>query len=253
MKIYSWNVNGIRAVLQKGFKEWVSAEQPDILGVQETKIAAGQIAAAELEIAGYHSYWSCGERKGYSGVGLYTKEKPRAVSYGIGIEEFDREGRIINAEYPGFRLLTIYFPNGQSGDERLTYKLAFYDAIIDYCRQRTAAGDNLIIGGDFNTAHRAIDLKNPQQNENYSGFLPVERAKLDEFLTAGFVDTFRHFYPEKVQYSWWTYRFSARARDVGWRIDYFYVSDRFAAAVRDAQILGAVTGSDHCPIAVVIE
>lgn len=253
MKIYSWNVNGIRAVLRNGFKEWVEAEQPDILGVQETKIAAGQMAAADLEIAGYHSYWSCGERKGYSGVGLYTKQKPLAVSCRIGIEEFDREGRIIVAEYPAFCLLNIYFPNGQSGEERLAYKLAFYDAVIDYCRRRTAAGKRLIVGGDFNTAHRAIDLKNPRQNENYSGFLPVERAKLDEFLAAGFVDTFRRFYPEKVQYSWWTYRFNARTRDIGWRIDYFYVSEHSIAAVRDAAILGEVTGSDHCPIALFID
>ncbi|MGI5839415.1 MAG: exodeoxyribonuclease III [bacterium] len=252
MKLFSWNVNGIRAALSKGFKEWLAAEQPDILGVQETKIAAGQLAGAGLEVPGYHSYWSCGERKGYSGVGLYTKEEPLAVAYGLGIEEFDREGRIIVADYPAFRLLNIYFPNGQSGEERLAYKLAFYDAVIAYCRREAAAGKNIVIGGDFNTAHREIDLKNPKQNENYSGFLPVERAKLDEFLAAGFVDSFRHFYPQKVQYSWWSYRFNARARDVGWRIDYYYVSESFLPALRDASILGEVTGSDHCPVALFI-
>jgi exodeoxyribonuclease-3 len=248
MRIYSWNVNGIRAIQKKGFAEWVRDEQPDILCLQETKIHASQLDGLNLDLEGYHAYFSCGERKGYSGVATYTKEEPLSVAYGIGIEQFDNEGRIMVTEYPSFTLLNIYFPNGQMGEERLTYKLEFYDAIIEYCAQLRKQGKKLIVCGDYNTAHQEIDLKNPKANENYSGFLPIEREKLSEFLARGYIDTFRHLYPQEVKYSWWSYRFRARERGVGWRIDYHCVSDDLLPQVKDALILDQVMGSDHCPV-----
>lgn len=249
MEIYSWNVNGIRAVQKKGFVDWVLKEQPDILCIQETKAHIEQLDDEIINIDGYHSFFCSGERKGYSGVATYTKEKPISVKYGIGIEKYDKEGRILITEFEKFTLLNIYFPNGQKDDERLNYKMEFYDAILDYCENLKSEGKKLIISGDYNTAHKKIDLKNPKSNEKRSGFLPLEREWIDKFISYGYIDTFRYLNPEKVEYSWWSYRFKSREKNVGWRIDYNFVSDNFIDNVKGAEILTDVLGSDHCPVA----
>jgi exodeoxyribonuclease-3 len=250
MKIYSWNVNGIRAIKDKGFIEWILKEQPEVLCVQETKIQEIQISEELKNIEGYYSYFSCAEKKGYSGVGIYTKQKPISVCYGIGIERFDSEGRIVIAEFEKFTLLNIYFPNGQKDEIRLIYKMEFYDALLDYCEKLREKGKKLIICGDYNTAHKAIDLKNPKANEKYSGFLPIERAWMDKFISYGYVDTFRYLHLEEVKYSWWSYRFKAREKNVGWRIDYFFVTEDLLCEVKEADILNEVVGSDHCPVSI---
>lgn len=250
MKIFSWNVNGIRAVQKKGFIEWVLKEKPDILCLQETKAHIEQLDDELVNIPGYYSYFSSGERKGYSGVATYTKQKPLSVSHGIGVERFDSEGRILVTEYPEFTLLNIYFPNGQKDEDRLKYKMEFYDAILDYCEELKKQGKKLIISGDYNTAHKEIDLKNPKENEDRSGFLPIERAWLDKFISYGYIDTFRYFYPDEEKYSWWSYKFKARDRNIGWRIDYHFVSDNLISEVKEAEIRNDVSGSDHCPIVI---
>ena len=250
MKIYSWNVNGIRAIQKKGFIDWVIKEQPDILCIQETKANIEQLDEEIVNIEGYYSYFNSAERKGYSGVATYTKIKPLAVKCGIGIEKFDSEGRVLITEYSEFTLLNIYFPNGQKDEERLNYKMEFYDSILDYCNNLKSQGKRLIISGDYNTAHREIDLKNPKSNEKTSGFLPIERAWIDKFISHGYIDTFRHFYSDKVKYSWWSYKFRAREKGVGWRIDYNFVSDNLIDNVKGAEILNEVMGSDHCPVAI---
>ena len=248
MKIFSWNVNGIRAVQKKGFIDWVLKEQPDILCLQETKAHIEQLDDELINIPGYYSYFSSGERKGYSGVATYTKQKPLSVAYGIGIDEFDSEGRILITEYLEFTLLNIYFPNGQKDEDRLNYKMEFYDAILDYCEELKGQGKKLIISGDYNTAHKEIDLKNPKENEDRSGFLPIERTWLDKFISYGYIDTFRHFHPKEEKYSWWSYRFKARDKNIGWRIDYHFVSNNLIREVKGAEIRNDVLGSDHCPI-----
>lgn len=253
MKIYSWNVNGIRAIKRKGFLEWISEEKPDIIGLQETKIQDEQIPDELRNIEGYYSYFSFAERKGYSGVALYTRVEPISVQYGIGIERFDSEGRIIVAEYPGFVLLNIYFPNGKKNEERLNYKLDFYDAILDFAEKMRKDGKELIIFGDYNTAHREIDLKNPKSNENISGFLPIERAWLDRLIEHDYIDTFRYLYPDKETYSWWSYRTRARERNAGWRIDYHFITGGLEDNLVSADILTDVMGSDHCPVAIEIK
>ena len=250
MKIYSWNVNGIRAIKNKGFIEWVISEQPDVLCIQETKIQENQISDELKNIEGYYSYFSCAEKKGYSGVAIYTKQKPISVKYGIGIEKFDSEGRILIAEFEDFILFNIYFPNGQKDEERLNYKMKFYDNLLDYCEILRANGKKLIICGDYNTAHNQIDLKNPKANEKYSGFLPIERAWLDKFTSYGYVDTFRYLHVEEVKYSWWSYRFKAREKNVGWRIDYFFITEDLLGELKEADILNDVVGSDHCPVSI---
>lgn len=250
MKIYSWNVNGIRAVQKKGFVDWVKKEQPDILCIQETKANVDQLDEEIVNIDGYYSYFSSAERKGYSGVATYSKLKPLSIKYGIGIDRFDSEGRFLITEYPEFILFNIYFPNGQKDDERLKYKMEFYDALLDYCNELKSQGKKLIISGDYNTAHREIDLKNPKSNEKKSGFLPIERAWIDKFISHGYVDTFRHFQGDEVKYSWWSYRFKAREKGVGWRIDYHFVSDNLIDDLKGAEILDDVMGSDHCPVAI---
>lgn len=248
MKIITWNVNGIRAAQKKGFINWVNKEKPDILCLQETKANVEQLDREIINIEGYSSYWSSANRKGYSGVATYVKNEPVMVDYGIGIEKFDTEGRILITAFEEFILLNIYFPNGQMGEDRLKYKLEFYEEIIKYCNIIKDSGKKVVICGDFNTAHHEIDLKNPKANEKTSGFLPIERELLDKFLSFGYIDVFRQFYPEEVKYSWWSYRTRARERDAGWRIDYFYVSDNFIKDVKDCQIMNEVQGSDHCPI-----
>lgn len=252
MKIYSWNVNGIRAIKNKGFIEWISEEQPDILCVQETKIQENQIVDELKNIEGYYSYFSCAEKKGYSGVATYTKQRPISVTYGIGVERFDNEGRILITEFEKFTLFNIYFPNGQRDEERLNYKMDFYDELLAYCEMLKLKGKKLIICGDYNTAHKEIDLKNPKANEKYSGFLPIERAWMDKFLSYGYVDTFRYIHGSEIKYSWWSYRFKAREKNVGWRIDYFFVTEELLSELKEANILNDVVGSDHCPVNIIL-
>ncbi|MGH4052966.1 MAG: exodeoxyribonuclease III [Clostridium sp.] len=252
MRIYSWNVNGIRAIKNKGFIEWVIREQPEILCIQETKIQENQIVSQLKNIEGYYSYFSCAEKKGYSGVAIYTKQKPLSVNYGIGIEKFDSEGRILIAEYEEFILFSIYFPNGQKDEDRLNYKMEFYDELLAYCEVFRKKGKKLIICGDYNTAHNPIDLKNPKANEKYSGFLPIERAWMDKFISYGYVDTFRYIHGEEIKYSWWSYRFKAREKNVGWRLDYFFVTEDLISMVKEADILNEVVGSDHCPVSIIL-
>lgn len=248
MKIYSWNVNGIRAIKRKGFLDWMAEEQPDIIGLQETKIQDEQISDDLRNIEGYNSYFSFAKRKGYSGVALYTKKEPISVRHGLGIERFDQEGRVLVAEYPEFTILNVYFPNGKRNKKRLRYKLDFYDDILDFCEDLRRKGQELIIFGDYNTAHHDIDLKNPRDNEDASGFLPVERKWLDKLEEYGYLDTYRYFHPDKVEYSWWSYRTRARERNAGWRIDYHFVTEGLGEKIKDAEIMTDVMGSDHCPV-----
>ena len=250
MRILSWNVNGIRAVYKKGFVEWLKKENPDILCIQETKAHEEQLSDDLKNVAGYHSYFCSGERKGYSGTALYTKEKPLSIKKGFGIEQFDNEGRIIIAEYPGFVLFNIYYPNGKARAERLQYKMEFYDAFLDYANKLKKKGKKIIVCGDVNTAHKEIDLARPKENSKVSGFLPEEREWIDKLISSGYVDTFRMFNQEPNNYTWWDQVTRARERNVGWRIDYFFVSENAKADIKDAFILSDVMGSDHCPIGI---
>lgn len=250
MKLISWNVNGLRACLTKGFQETFDALDADIFCLQETKMQEGQ---AEVNAPGYHFYLNSAEKRGYSGTAVFTKEEPLAISYGIGMDEHDHEGRVITLEFPAFFLVNVYTPNAQDGLKRLSYRMQWEDDFRAYL-MRLDENKPVIVCGDFNVAHKEIDLKNPQSNRHNAGFSDEERAKFSELLASGFLDTFRHFYPEQAgAYSWWSYRFNARSRNAGWRIDYFLVSERFAGAVQDAQILSGITGSDHCPVALILK
>jgi exodeoxyribonuclease III len=254
MKIISWNVNGIRACARKGFLDYLKTEEPDILCLQETKAHIDDLDESLINPMGYHSvFHSSSIKKGYSGVAVYTKKKPKMVLEGFGIERYDQEGRVIIVEYDEFTLLNIYFPNGQKDDTRLQYKLDFYQDLFDYCNDLKDQGQNLIICGDYNTAHKAIDLANPKQNEKYSGFLPIERDWMDKIESMGYVDTFRHFNKEPDNYSWWSYRVGARKRNVGWRIDYFFVNQEFLPKIKDAFIQPQILGSDHCPVGIILK
>lgn len=253
LTILSWNVNGIRAVYKKGFIDWLTDASPDILCVQETKAAEDQMPFDLKMIDGYHAFFSSADKKGYSGVALYAKSKPTSIARGFGIPRFDSEGRILIADYDGFVLFNIYFPNGKMSPERLQYKLDFYDAFLDYVNDVVNMGRNVIICGDVNTAHKEIDLARPRENEKVSGFLPVERAWIDKFIENGYVDTFRQFDGSPGRYTWWDLKSGARERNVGWRIDYFFVSSGFIGNVKRAYILPEVPGSDHCPIGITIE
>ena len=254
MRLLCWNVNGIRAVRGKGFLEWLAEESPDVICLQETKARPEQLDHDLREPQGYHARWNYPtERKGYSGVAVFTREEPMDVRYGFGVAEFDTEGRTIIAEYPGFVLVNIYFPNGKKDDVRLKYKMDFYDVFLDFADRLKAKGKKLVICGDFNTAHRGIDLARPKANENVSGFLPEERAWIDKFIAHGYVDTLRQFNEEPNQYTWWDYKTGARERNVGWRLDYFFVSDNLLPSVAEAFIMPEVTGSDHCPVGMVLK
>ncbi len=253
MRLISWNVNGIRAVDKKGFFNWFKKEKPDILCLQEIKALPEQFPPYLRNTPGYYVYINPGERKGYSGVATYSKIKPKNIKNGFGIEKFDREGRILITEYPEFMLFNIYFPNGKKNQERLDYKLDFYDTFLAYADNQKAEGKNIVVCGDFNTAHKEIDLARPKENEKTSGFLPVERAWIDTFTDHGYVDTFRYFNKEPSQYTWWDMKTRARERNVGWRIDYFFVNKEFMKHVKKAFIMPEVTGSDHCPIGIEIE
>ena len=248
MKLISWNVNGVRAVVKKGFLDWLDQEQPDILCLQETKAHIDQLAAEILTDHDYHTFWHSGERRGYSGVATFCKEEPLYVQEGLGIERYDAEGRVLLTEHENFLLYNIYFPNGQKDDERLQYKLDFYDELLPIINEQVESGNNVVVTGDWNTAHHPIDLARPKQNVNTSGFMPIEREKLDMYVENGWIDTFRLFHPEGDRYSWWTYRFGARERNVGWRIDYYFVNEGFVDNVEDADIHDEVVGSDHCPV-----
>ncbi len=249
MKLISWNVNGLRACVGKGFFDFLAAEQPDMMCLQETKLQPEQAP----QIEGYYEYWNSAEKKGYSGVALFSKNEPQSVTYGIGIEEHDHEGRVITADYGEFYLVTVYTPNSQDELRRLDYRMRWEDDFRAYL-QKLDAEKPVIVCGDMNVAHKKIDLKNPKTNRRNAGFTDEERAKMTELLEAGFTDTFRHFYPDlEGAYSWWSYRFKAREKNAGWRIDYFLVSDRFADRVKDARILSDVFGSDHCPVLIEVE
>lgn len=248
-RLYSWNVNGLRAVWKKGFPEWVREAKPDILGLQEIKIHSHQLTFDMTCVEGYECHFSHAERAGYSGVAIYTREKPLSVTEGLGIPEFDAEGRVLIAEYPEFVFYTIYYPNGQRGDDRLQYKMAFYDAFLEHAENLRKQGKKLVICGDVNTAHKEIDLARPKANEKVSGFLPIERAWMDKLVDHGYIDTFRHFYPDETdRYSWWNMRSRARERNVGWRIDYFFVTPDLKDNMIAADIHPDVMGSDHCPV-----
>lgn len=245
MKFISWNVNGLRACVQKGFLDFFREADADIFCVQETKLQEGQI---DLETPGYHQYWNYAEKKGYSGTAVFTKKEPLSVSLGIGQEEHDREGRVITLEYDGFYFVTVYTPNSQNELARLPYRMEWEEAFLSYLKKLEKTKP-VIFCGDLNVAHREIDLKNPKTNRKNAGFTDEEREKFSHLLEAGFVDTFRYFYPDQEGiYSWWSYRFKAREKNAGWRIDYFCVSDCLKEKLEDARILTQVMGSDHCPV-----
>jgi exodeoxyribonuclease-3 len=252
-KIFSWNVNGIRAAAKKGFIDWVAAAAPDMLAVQETKAQPEQLDEELLNIHGYTSYWFSAERKGYSGTALYSKEEPLRIEP-LGADDFDVEGRTLIAHYPAFILINCYFPNSQDAGGRLDYKLAFCQAVLKKCNSLVSQGRHIVLCGDYNIAHTPIDLKNPKANEKNAGYLPEEREWMTAFLSEGYTDTFRKFHPgEPGHYTWWTYRFQARAKDIGWRIDYHCVNNGFAEAVVEAEIHKKVMGSDHCPISITLD
>lgn len=253
MKIITWNVNGIRAALGKGLKAWMLAQAPDVMCLQEIKARPDQLTDEQRDFPGYQAIWNSAERPGYSGVATLLRSAPLDVNLGLGEARFDVEGRVIGTRHPDFYLYNIYFPNGQRGRDRVDYKLAFYARLLEICDQRHAAGQHIIITGDFNTAHQPIDLRNPEENEQTSGFLPEERAWVQKFLDHGFVDVYRLLYPDRVQYTWWTYRFAARQRGIGWRIDYFLVSQALVSRVLDVIIHEDVGGSDHCPVTLLID
>lgn len=256
MTLVSWNVNGLRAVMNKGFISAIQRLDADIVAIQETKLQEPQLTDAMRSIQGYRSYFSHAvTKKGYSGVGTYSRLQPLQVHFGIGIEHFDAEGRIVALDLEDFIFFNVYFPNGQMSEERLQYKLDFYDAFFDFTDTLRAEGRSIVVAGDFNTAHNEIDLKHPKANEQRSGFLRIERDWLDRIVARGYVDAFRALHPDTVAYSWWTYRFNARKNNAGWRIDYFFVSqDLFDnGRVVDAFIDNDIYGSDHCPVGLVLK
>ena len=245
MKLVSWNVNGLRACLNKGFADFFAAADADIVCIQETKMQPGQ---AEVNFTGYEQFWNSAEKKGYSGTAVFSRLQPIAVSYGMGLPEHDQEGRIITLEYDEFQLVNVYTPNSQRGLARLEYRMQWEDDFRDYVG-RLDRKKPVVVCGDLNVAHREIDIKNPAANKNNAGFTPQERAKMTELLEAGLTDSFRHLYPDRRDaYSWWSYMGNARERNVGWRIDYFLVSRQIQNQIREAEIRMEVQGSDHCPV-----
>lgn len=250
MKLVSWNVNGLRAVLKKGFEDFFKTVDADIFCIQETKMQEGQIENFTLE--GYTQYWNSAEKKGYSGTAIFTKIKPRNVTYGIGIEEHDKEGRVITLEFENFYLVNIYTPNSKRELERLAYRMIWEDEIRSYLTKLNKTKP-VIMCGDLNVAHEEIDLKNPKTNRRNAGFTDEERGKMTELLNANFIDSFRYVYPERISYTWWSYMGQARAKDVGWRIDYFIVSEDAKSNIEDAYIYKDIMGSDHCPVGLEIK
>ena len=253
MKLYSWNVNGIRAAERKGFLDWLDEIQPDILCLQETKARVDQLGSSLIKDHGYHTYWHSAQKAGYSGVATFCKEEPYFIQEGLGIDRFDSEGRVLITEHENFLLYNIYFPNGQKDDTRLNYKLNFYDELLPIVNDQVENGNNVIITGDWNTAHHPIDLARPKENEKTSGFMPIERQRIDTYVSHGWVDTFRHFHSDSDRYTWWTYRFGARERNIGWRIDYFFVNEILVKQLDNADIHPDIMGSDHCPVSLTLK
>ena len=244
MRFISWNVNGLRACLTKGFPEFFQQIDADIFCLQETKLQQGQV---EMVLPGYRQYWNSAVKKGYSGTAVFSKKEPLSATYGLGIEERDQEGRVITLEFPAFYLVTVYTPNSQEGLKRLSYRMEWEDVFQDYLKGLDSKKP-VVVCGDMNVAHQEIDLKNPKTNRKNAGFTDEERERFSQLLTAGFIDSYRSLYPEKIEYSWWSYRFNARKNNAGWRIDYFLVSDRLGRQIQDAKIHTQVMGSDHCPV-----
>ena len=250
MKFISWNVNGIRACLTKGFMDFFDREDADIFCLQETKVQAGQV---ELDLKGYYQYWNYAEKKGYSGTAIFTKKEPLSVSYGLGIEEHDKEGRVITLEFEDFYFITVYTPNSKTELERLDYRMIWEDEFRKYM-QNLEKNKPVVVCGDLNVAHKEIDLKNPKTNRNNAGFTDQERNKFTELMNSGFIDTFRYFYPDQEGiYSWWSYRFKAREKNAGWRIDYFLTSGSMKERLESAKIHTEIYGSDHCPVELVLK
>jgi exodeoxyribonuclease III len=252
MKIITWNVNGIRAALGRDALDWAFAQHPDALCLQEVKARPEQLNAEQRAKLTLPFTWNPAERPGYSGVATFYRNPPEEITTGMNDPKFDTEGRLIQTRWAGLRLFNIYFPNGQRGHDRVEYKLEFYARLLDVCDSLHKQGEGLILCGDFNTAHQPIDLKNPKANEKTSGFLPAEREWVRKFLDNGFVDAYRALHPDRVQYTWWTYRLNARERGIGWRLDYFLVSESLAPRVRDVVIHDKVMGSDHCPVELIL-
>ncbi len=244
MKFISWNVNGLRACVGKGFEEYFRSADADFFCIQESKLQKGQIDFAP---EGYHCFWNYAEKKGYSGTAVFSREEPLSVQYGLGIEEHDHEGRVITLEYPDFYLVTVYTPNSQNELKRLDYRMNWEDDFRSYLLKLDEK-KAVIVCGDMNVAHEEIDLKNPKTNHKNAGFSDEERQKMTELLRAGFIDSYRCLYPDKIEYSWWSYRFKAREKNAGWRIDYFLTSERLKDKISEAKIHTEITGSDHCPV-----
>jgi exodeoxyribonuclease III len=248
MKIISYNVNGIRAALNKGFLQWLEQENPDVIGLQEVKALEDQIDTAIFKDLGYEVYWYPAVKKGYSGVAILSKITPKSVHHGMGLNKYDDEGRLLELEFENFSFLSAYFPSGTTGDIRQSFKYEFLDDIFGYVQDLRRSKPNLILSGDYNICHKAIDIHNPISNKNSSGFLPEERAWMDKFTESGFIDSFRHFNPEPHQYTWWSYRANARAKNLGWRIDYHMATQEMQNRLKNAVILPDAYHSDHCPI-----
>ena len=248
MKIVTYNVNGIRAAMSKGLIDWISQVSPDVLCVQEIKANPEQVGVFEFEELGYHHYWYPAQKKGYSGVAIFTKQKPKHIEYGCGIKEYDDEGRNLRIDFEEFSVMSVYHPSGSSGDLRQAFKMEWLGAFLNYINQLKATYPKLVICGDFNICHKAIDIHNPKSNANTSGFLPEEREWMEQFINSGFVDSFRHFNQEPHQYSWWSYRAGSRAKNLGWRIDYNFVTDNLKNKISRSVILPSAIHSDHCPV-----
>ncbi|MDX5338191.1 MAG: exodeoxyribonuclease III [Cyclobacteriaceae bacterium] len=253
MKLISYNVNGIRSAINKGFVDWLKAENPDVIGLQEIKAQEKDIDPAIFVDLGYHLYWFPAVKKGYSGVAIFTKVKPQSVKYGMGLSKYDDEGRLIQLDFEDFSFLSSYFPSGTTGDIRQDFKYEFLDDIYGYMQDLRRERPKLILSGDYNICHKPIDIHNPVSNKNSSGFLPEERAWMDKFTESGFIDTFRHFNPSPHQYTWWSFRANSRAKNLGWRIDYHMASREMQNKLKSAVILPDVIHSDHCPIGLEIE
>lgn len=253
MKIISFNVNGVRAALKKDLAEWLAIEKPDVFCMQEIKLAETELVQGAFEELGFHCYWAPAVKRGYSGVAILSKQKPKEVIYGVGVEKFDDEGRVISAIYEDFRLICTYFPSGTTGDIRQTVKMEFLDTFSSFVNKLTTKEEKLVICGDVNICHTAIDIHNPVSNKKSSGFLPEEREWVSQFLESGYIDTFRHFNQEPHNYTWWSYRAGARGKNLGWRIDYFFTSASLKDKLKSASIMNEVVMSDHCPITLEIK
>lgn len=248
MKIITYNVNGIRSAMSKGLIDWMKTENPDVLCIQETKASPDQVGVFEFEEMGYHHYWHPAQKKGYSGVAIFTKTQPDHVQIGCGIKKYDDEGRVIRADFGDLSVMSVYHPSGSSGDERQAFKMNWLSDFQMYINELKEKRPNLIISGDFNICHKAIDIHNPKSNANTSGFLPEEREWMEQFVNSGFIDTFRKFNPQPHEYSWWSYRANARAKNLGWRIDYNMASLKLEDKLESSIILADVVHSDHCPV-----